>query len=372
MKFPVRLVLFYAAALGAAGCAPYLSLYLAAGGLPDRHVPIALAVLPMGVLFGGPAWAAIADAIGSARAVLRVATLLSVLAGAALLVTTDGRWMAFVLLFWGLARAPHVAIADGLTVQILAGDRRRYGQIRLVGSVAYLGTAWVGGLLRGVYPRAPLALSLGLLAVAAGIAWTLPRPQPLPRAERASSKDILSFAWSVAPFLAVSVLHGVALVAFDNYWAFRVDKLHLGGWVAGSGVAVAVLVEVAVMGFGWRLLDRVGPQGLVAAAILCGIPEWALSSVCVAPAPLIALQALRGVAFGAFWIAGIAYLSEKAPARLATSATALLPASAYGIGFLVCSALAAAVLARGTVDDLYRAVAVVEVLALIALAATRR
>jgi PPP family 3-phenylpropionic acid transporter len=368
VKLPLRLFAYYGAVLGAIGTVPYLSVLLREAGLPDALVAVALAAIPIGALAGGPFWAAVADATGSPRAVLRVATALSVVAGGVLAFTTNGWAMAGALLVWSFVRAT-MPLADGIVIRMLAGDRRSYGRIRAFGSFAFLLVAWSGGLLRDGWARGPLFLSLGLLICGAVLAWTLPEGEPAPRARRG---DGLLLVRAELPFLVVSVLHGVTLVCFDNFWSMHCQDLGLPSWYAGTGVALAVVVEMAVMIAGRRLLDELGPTRMIALAIAVGVPHWLLTGWVRDGELLVALQALRGVSFGAFWIAGVAWLSERAPAQLAASAQALLPSSSFGVGYLACMTLAAVVLEGGSTADLFWWVAAVDVLAGAALLAAIR
>jgi PPP family 3-phenylpropionic acid transporter len=274
--------------------------------------------------------------------------------------------MAAILPIWALFRAPATPLADALTVRALHGDRRGYGKIRAAGSVAFLIVAWTGGMLRPWEGRAPLWIGAALLTAAAALARSMPDPGPLPPRQRG---DLRALWTAAAPFLGVSVLHGIALVGFDGYWSLHVARLGLPSWVAGTGVACAVAAEVVVLATGRTWLDRWGPTPVLFVSVVAGIPQWILASILTDPIPLIVVQSLRGLAFGAFWVAGVAWLSERTPPALASSAQALLPASSWGVGYLVCSAIAATQLRYGSTADLFRWFAVTEALAALLLVA---
>jgi MFS family permease len=162
------------------------------------------------------------------------------------------------------------------------------------------------------------------------------------------------------------VLHGITLVCYDNFLALHIRHLGHPDWVTGTSVAFSVAIEIAVMMSGRRLLDALGPERLLLAAVLVGIPHAWLTGAATDPLHLIAIQGLRGVAFGGFWIAGVSLLSERAPPALGSSAQALLPATSFGLGYLACSALAAVVLDLDTTATLFRAMALLDALAAIA------
>jgi hypothetical protein len=223
--------------------------------------------------------------------------------------------------------------------------------------------AFVGSLVHQASPRAPLLISLGLTAATIGVVSSLP---DAPNPPRAAAPPMGPIVRRSLPFLIVSTLHGMALVGFDAWWPFHVERIGLPGWVAGAGVAAAVFVEVTIMFAGRSLFARVRPETLVLCAIAAGIPQWALTAWVADPWVLIAAQGLRGAAFGAFWIAGVELLAGRSPPETRASAQSLLPATSYGFGFLLQVGLSGAVLAFGTTRALCATFAVVEIVALAA------
>ena len=365
MRIPPALVLFYVAAIGGLCCTPYLSTMLGEAGIPDTLVPVALASIPVGILLGGPLWAWFADWSGKPHLILRVATAGCVGMGVVLAFSRSGPAMVGSLFLWSLFRAAQLPAADALTVRILGTDRRRYGVVRAWGSVAYLVAAWGAGWLRDSWPRAPLVLSASLMTFSLFLAFLLPVGGAAPATAKLADVRALLRHRVVLPFLVVTLLHGATQVAFDNFLSMRVRDLAFAPGVTGSAVAVAVAVEVAIMLGGRRLLELFGPERLAFAAVVDGTIYWVLASQVNSPGLFIALQALRGVAFGAFWIAGVSLLAERAPPSLANSAQALFPATGWGAGYLVAMALGTAVLARHGTSTLFEAVAAVDALAVV-------
>jgi MFS family permease len=59
------------------------------------------------------------------------------------------------------------------------------------------------------------------------------------------------------------------------------------------------------------------------------------------PEVLIAWQSLHGLGFGAFWLGGVAFLSDIAPPEAPNAAQSLLPASTFGAGYILSISIAA-------------------------------
>jgi PPP family 3-phenylpropionic acid transporter len=81
------------------------------------------------------------------------------------------------------------------------------------------------------------------------------------------------------------------------------------------------------------------------------------------PVALVCIQSLHGIGFGAFWIAGVALFSELAPPNLSRSAQSLLPASTFGVGYLLAMAGASWVLARHPPPVLFQLLAIISLMA---------
>ena len=347
------LSLWYATAYGGLALVPYASVILADAGASDALAAGMIALYPVGTLIGGLLWAWVADRTGRAAWVLRGAAAGTALAGLALAGADGLLLMGAALFALALARAPVSPLSDALTVDLL-GSGRSYGAVRAWGSVGYVVVALAAGLLRDSWPRAPLVLPLLVLAVGALLVWGLPRAPALPRPPPA--RDLLLHP-QVGPLLLAAFLHGITLTAYDSLFALHVERSGLGGWVTGLSIAVGVSAEVAVLAMGRHLLDRLGPERVLLAGLLSGVPRWLLTGLLPVAPVLIATQVLHGLGFGAFWIAGVALLAERAPPGLGNSAQALLPASAFGAGYLVSMGLGALVLRVGSSAALFTGLA---------------
>jgi hypothetical protein len=241
--------------------------------------------------------------------------------------------------------------------------RESYGRVRALGSGAFFAVAWLSGWLRGRWPSAPLWISAAFLLVNVGVSYGLPEG----RVHRARGSAAVLFRHPIiAPFLVFSAVHGAVLVCFDNFLAVHVERtLHLQPVWAGTGVGAAIAAEMSVMFLGRRWLSRLGPAGGLVLSVCLGLPHWILSAIVTDPWPFVFVQALRGACFGTFWVSGVALLSEESPEGLGGVAQALLPATSYGVGYLLCSLLGTILLAWSNTRVLFFSMAGVEAVALV-------
>jgi PPP family 3-phenylpropionic acid transporter len=81
-----------------------------------------------------------------------------------------------------------------------------------------------------------------------------------------------------------------------------------------------------------RIFRRFEPRHVFLFAVMLALPRWLLTAWIREPWVLVGLQALHGVTFGAFWVAGVAVVSRRAPPQVANSAQALLGVAVGGLG----------------------------------------
>jgi MFS transporter, PPP family, 3-phenylpropionic acid transporter len=341
------LAAWYATGVGAIALVPWIGPLLAERGWSDPAVALWLAAIPAGRLMVVPAWAALADRLGPSR-VLGAALALSVVFTALLMVpgaSAAPYIVAGAALGWAWSRAPAGPIVDATAVHRLGAG---YGRIRAVGSVSFLAAAAASGVLRDLWAPGPIALS-GALSLAT-LVLTVPLSRSLPpRAPIPPSRAAWFGLWRhpvLAPLAAVSVLHGASISMYDNLFALHVERLTLPSRVTGSGLALGVAVEVAVLFFGGSLLGRLGAHRLLMIAVASSIPRFALTAASTHPAVLIGAQSLHGLGFGAYWLAGTALFSAHSPASLRNSGQALLVTAMFGAGPVLGLTLATAALQR--------------------------
>lgn len=346
---------------------PYLGARLEAAGYGGAAIGVLLSMLPVGRLVSAPIWAWAADRWRIAGALLRAGCLVA-LAGTLLLFARDPVLVALGLVLFAVGRAPFGPLVDVLVLEALetgGGTGADYGRVRLWGSFGFLLVAWICGILSDSFGVDPLWLGAGLAAACLGCAALFPTggaggPAPVMPALRA----LLGQPF-LAPFLATAFLQALTLSVYDTFFSAHVHALGLPDGVTGAAVVVGVAVEVAVMRGAGGLLRRFGAPTVLLAATISGLPRWALTLWVTDPVALVAVQALHGVGFGAFWVAGVQIVAERAPTRIAASAQSLFAVASYGCGALVGALVAGAVRERWGTAAIFEALLLVAALAVV-------
>jgi PPP family 3-phenylpropionic acid transporter len=316
------------------GLIPYLALELRARGIAGVSLAFAMGALPMGRLVAAPLWSLLADWLRAPGWVLRAGALVALAGASALWMGPLGMAVPAVFVF-ALGRAPMGPVVDTLTLETLGEDKGAYGRVRRWGSIGFLLATLASSILHDKLGVSPIAFgavaSAGLLVtvIALPTGGALARTRLGPALRSLGRDRVL---WGV---LIASALHFSAHIAATSFMAVHMDALGMATTWAGIALAFGVGVEVWIMSKAARLFAWLTPERAFFAAVVLALPRWLLTAITPSALGLVLLQGLHGFTFGAFWLAGVAIVSKRAPPEVAASAQGLFAASVGGVGALL-------------------------------------
>ena len=348
---------------------PYLALMLQERGITGWSLAAALAVLPISRLCVGPIWSVLSDMFQAATWLLRIGAVFS-LVGAIWLWATesaDAVWVVAAMVVLSIGRAPCGPVLDGLTVQTM---RRygpgAYGRVRRWGSVGFMVSALLVGWLADYTTVRPMDVVVMVAAAFVGLTMAMPRMGSVQRVPIGTALKTLSRDAHVWLVLVAAALHFSAHVGSTSFLAVHFDALGYGTTWPGIALALGVAVEVVVMSYSDKLLARWSPAVVLLGVVGIAWVRWWGMSHTTEGWVLVLLQGMHGITFGAFWIAGVALVSQRAPAQIATSAQGLLAAAVGGVGSAMGMVGSSLIVDIGTTTDIYVAAQMVSLAALVA------
>lgn len=348
---------------------PFLALTLQTRGITGWQMAAALAVLPLSRLLVGPLWSLAADVFQVSTQLLRAGALLSLI-GAVWLRSIEGSsplWFIGAMVLLSVGRAPCGPVLDGLAVRTLKGlGPGAYGRVRLWGSVGFMVAALGVGWLADHTQVRPLDVVAVIAALFVGLTLAMPRMGELDQADVGSALKRLCTDPHIGFVLVAAALHFSAHVGSTSFLAVHFDALGYGTVWPGVALALGVAVEVGVMSQARRILERWQPAVILVAVVAIAIVRWWGMSQTTNGWVLVALQGLHGITFGAFWIASVALVSQRAPAEVSTSAQGLLAAAVGGVGSAMGMIGSSLIIDAGSTSDIYIAAQYVSAAALVA------
>jgi len=311
---------------------PFLALYYEQRGLSGTQMGLLAAIPPVMTMLGASAWSGLADATQRHKLIFLV-----VIIGAIASVITIPLAHSFASLSLAIALQsfffmPLIPLLDNSALEVLNNQSERYGQIRLWGSIGWgVGAPLIGllierfGLNWSFYGHAALLLVGLLIAVR------------LPVAQQSSNggfviglKTLLrDLRWPF--FLMIIFVAGFGDAIARNYSFLYYKELGASSTLMGLSVTVGIVSELVVLILSSLLLKQFGAQKLLilgASTQAIRLLGWSLISD---PYLALSLQLLNGLAFGALWMAGVAYAKEIAPPGMSAVAQGLLSGVYFGL-----------------------------------------
>lgn len=354
--FATRLALFYAAFFASLGVqVPFLPVWLAAKGLNEGTIGIALAIPMLVRVVAIPAATRAADK----RDALRAAIIITATAGmlgyglVGLAQGTVAIMAAFALV--SAFHTPIIPLTDAYAVRGLG--RGTFGPVRLWGSVAFIAGSFIAGALLDVMAASDLIwlIVVGMtFCVGAALALApVGAHTAIPPGTVVSGGTLLrdrNFLLVAAATSLIQASHAV----YYGFSAIAWQRAGFDGVAVGALWAVGVAAEVVVFAASARLVF--GPYALLLLGAAGAIVRWGAMALDPAPGLLPALQCLHGLSFAATYLGAIGFIARAAPPRLGATAQGYL-AVASGLAMVATTAASGVLYAR--VGDLaYGAMAV--------------
>lgn len=318
---------------------PFLPGYYKTLGFTGVEAGALLSIGPFFSLFMPPVWGQLADRTHRPGLVLTVATAGGSV-GYFLLARATSFEQAFIALCINAAFASSLtSLADSLAVHQVQQHGGNYSAIRIWGSIGFVLTALPFGFFITEVDRSAALIPFALMTTAAIWAGAaLSRvSMHAPEGPRPTVANALALIRrkEIALFLTASALHWIACTPYHGSLAPYVKDLGLPPWVVGVSASFGVLSEIVVM-FTWpRWAPRVSTRSLLLWVFAASALRWALMSAVSQPLLLSAVALLHGLTFGAFYLAGVGWMTKHAPGSLRATGQALFAAATFGIGGVV-------------------------------------
>ena len=316
---------------------PYLPLWLKDLGLSLVAISVLTSVQAATRLFAPYVWGCLSDHTGERVRLMRIGAAVALASACGLWLPLSPLWLGVVLFVMFTHTSAMMPMSEAAMAHLVsqggAFDAKRYGRVRLWGSIGFLLTVFVAGAWFEAFGmhQFPSMTVLSLMAVLASV-WWLPDFKEAAHAEhaRAAVWPVLRQA-PVRWFFASAFCHVLSHIGIYVFFSLYLDALGYSKTLIGLMWAVSVVVEIAWFFWQSRWLHRLP---LSAWLLLCA-GAMALRMVLTATWAellwvLVLAQALHALTFAAHHTACVAMVSHHFPGRLRGRGQALYTVIAYG------------------------------------------
>ncbi|UXI66725.1 MFS transporter [Tahibacter amnicola] len=331
-----RLSSFYCAYYAALGAfTPYWSLFLQKRGLDPAAISVLMSLWYGTRVFAPSSWGWLVARSDRPVYWLRAGCVATVATFALFL------WpMQFGGLFWAMCLFCFAYNAvmpqfEALTLSHLKEKSERYGTIRVWGSIGFIATVSLFGVLLDHIDVGHLPLlMLPLFVALAGTSFL--NTYGSSHSDTADNDNGFLDALrrrEVIVFLIVALLLQISFGPLYTFFSVYLDEHGYNASDIGLFWAIGVAVEISVFFFGARLLARWNARRLVLASALIGVVRWSLTALFPDSTTIILLaQTTHAITFAGFFAASMQLLAEYFPGRMNGHGQGIFYGFSSGVG----------------------------------------
>lgn len=257
-------------------------------------------------------------------------------------------WLLLVMVGFNLFFSPLVPLSDALAATWTRQIGLAYGPVRLWGSLAFVISSALTGMLVSAYSYQAvlLLLSLGVVAMLSGM--LLP-PQTRPQGEARQGASGGWAAWrdllrekSVWRFMiCVTLLQG-AHAAYYSFSAIWWQQAGYSASVVGYLWSLGVVAEIIIFALSNRLFRRWSARDLLLLSGVCALLRWSLLGATTALPLLVVAQILHCGSFTICHLAAMRFIAARKGTeviRLQSLYSALAMGGGIAVMTMICGVL---------------------------------
>ena len=316
---------------------PYLPLWLQELGLSILAISVLVSVQAATRLFAPYGWGWLSDRTGERIQLMRYSACAALLASTGLWWDGGVNWLFGVLLFMFINTSAMMPMSEAAMAHLVTQDgvfnARRYGRIRLWGSVGFLVTVIVAGVFfeRAGMHHFPAWTVATMLAVTISVFCLPDLKEAIPaHALRVNVMPVLRQR-AVQWFFASVFLHVLSHIGIYVFFSLYLDSLGYSKSMIGLLWALSVVVEIGWFFTQSRWLPR---MSLPAWLVLCSVAMVLRMGLTASSAQVLVLlllaQALHALTFATHHTVCIALLSQHFSGGLRGRGQALYTVIGYG------------------------------------------
>lgn len=335
-----RLSSFYFFFFGSLGALiPYWGLHLKYTGFSPEQIGQLMAILLATKIVSPNVWAWIADHLSRTLPLVRSAAFLAFAIFSLVYFASSYLWVALAMVgfsfFWN-AVLPQV---ETITFHHLGPRAQLYGRIRLWGSLGFILSVLVLGLVIGRYGEASIlpAIVLALFALCCST-LVIPEPERTCGVQPALRFRSLIQKPEVLGLLLACLLMQASHAPFYAFFTIYLDEYGYAEEAIGSLWALGVICEIAIFYFMHKVHRYVSLVSALLFSFVVTALRWVLIALFAESVVVVAFaQSLHAITFGVYHASALQLIRKAFPGPYQHRGIALYGSISFGIGGAVGS-----------------------------------
>ena len=337
---------------------PYLSLYYENIGLTGTQIGTLNSVRAALSFISAIAIAFLSDVLRRRKlvfilAILGMIALLAIFPLMASFIT-----ILPIIALYSALQTPNIAILDQETLSIL-NNPRDYSKIRVGGSFGVGVITLLTGLIVDL-PGMPLTviftLHIILLLILLALIVFLPDTQHQNKQGKIPSVKDVADLFRIPGFalwLGIIFLFGLGDAAMINFLFLHIRSIGGSASLMGLATAFSIAGEVAGYYLAQRVQRRVGSRRMIIYAFMFRTLWFVLIAFNRIPLLILPIQTLNGISYSLVGAGSVAYVNERAPAHIGTTAQGVRSAILIRLSGVVGSLFAGYIYQRSGSASMY-------------------
>lgn len=327
--------LFYTAYFAAMGLIlPFFPVYLSSLDYSVTMIGMMTGLLAAAKVIAPPCSGYWLDVRGMAagRFIVLASCLAAVCAGLFNLASDSMAAFIMIIVLFGMLWAAVLPLTDGLSIHVSEAALADYGRLRVWGSIGFVATSLLGGVVFEAISLAWFPWFLVILMLVMALAG-----RGFPSIEHVEVPDMAYSGFSATLLLlfVVSFLMQVSHGAYYGFFSLYLLDVGYSGWQVGAFWVMGVLAEIVLMWWWAKPIQSMPLMPVMLVCLLLTSLRWLGTGWSHAWWLLIVLQCLQAVSFAAFHIAAVTWVKRLAPPHRHAAAQGWFSATGFGLGTTV-------------------------------------
>ena len=313
---------------------PYFNLYCHELGFSSFKIGMLSSTKTVTAIIFPMLWGYLADRFQARKKIFFSTIFCSALAWLFFFFTQNFTLMLVIIFFHGLFYSPIISFMETFTVELLGRKKKKYGQIRLWGSIGFICSVFLTGWLLDLF-HTNIILILILVGLLLQFFIALKLQDNQARSAGNNQFSIKSFLnRKTAVFLFVSFLMLGSHSPYYSFYSIYLSDKGLDNIYIGFSWGIAVFAEIIIMHNSNRIFKKVAPLSVLIFSMFAASFRWMILYFTSDIIVILASQVLHCFSYASFHMASILYIDELSPEGQKTTGQAINNAIGYGAGLL--------------------------------------
>lgn len=333
----LRASLFHFTVFASTGAASaYLAIWLSGKGLSSEQIGVVNALPVLLMLFVTMLIGRLADRASDWRVAIIILALIAGVAPIGFFFVNEFWGLLLVFTLSTLPSGALVPVIDAATLRMTQRRGTDFGSVRAWGTVGYMVTAGLTGVLigwLGAVAFVPIFVVLSLLR--SGLAFPLPQfrsppaiDAPVRKHDGAKLKALMK-PWFLLPCIAFALIQATHFfLGAMGALVWKIDGI-AEAWI-GPLIAISAAGEALMMFFWRRVGARLSARMMLIIAGVVACVRWGLMALNPALPVLIVLQALHAITLPFSYFGMMLFIADWAPEEIAAEAQGFAAALTQG------------------------------------------